>query len=210
MAGEAAQHLVRAGHVQARDDLAPDGGRGRGRAGDEARRTEALDEIADLQVVGPEVVAPVADAVRLVDGEQRERELREHAFDEGFRREALRRDVEQLHLAGEHHVDAAAVLFGVEVRGEVRRRDAARGERRDLVGHERDERRDHDGDARQIDGGLLEAHALAAARRRDDEHLPVAFHERIDGFALPVVELHHSPFASTGVHLFLPSGVRVM
>jgi hypothetical protein len=32
--------------------------------------SELLDETAEAQVVGPEVMAPLGDAVRLVDGEQ--------------------------------------------------------------------------------------------------------------------------------------------
>ena len=49
-------------------------GRGRGRRGqrDHRRVPEPLDHRAQPQVVGPEVVAPLGDAVRLVDDEQRD------------------------------------------------------------------------------------------------------------------------------------------
>ncbi len=209
-ARESAQHLAGVRHVQPLDDLAAHGGCGRRRAGDEPLRLQPLDEIAELEVVGPEVVAPVADAVRLIDGEQRDRQARQHLIDEPIGGEALRRDVQQLHAAGECHLFAPAILIGRQVRRQVRGRDAARGQRLHLVRHERDERGDHERNAIEVDGGLLKTHALAAAGRRDDEHLAAAAHQLVDRLALPVVEPHHSPFAGTGVHFRLPSGVSVM
>ena len=52
----------------------------------------------DAQVARPEVVAPLADAVRLVDGEQRHADLAE-ALGRSAGVEPLGRDVEQLDLA---------------------------------------------------------------------------------------------------------------
>ena len=71
-AGEAAEDLVaRARPVGAAcADLAPHLGRRRGRAGENARRAQLLEELADAQVVGPEVVPPLRDAVRLVDRDE--------------------------------------------------------------------------------------------------------------------------------------------
>ncbi len=210
-AGEAAQHLPRLRHAQALDDLAPDGGRGRRRAGDEAARAEPIDEIAELEVIGTEVVAPVADAVRLVDRDERYRQAHQHLFDEALRCQPLRRDVEQLEIAGERAFFAATVLIGRQVRRQVGRGDAARVERLHLVGHQRDERRDDERDAVEFDGGLLEAETLAAARRRDDEDASGAVHQLVDDLALPVVQLHQAPpFGSIGVHLRFPSAVSVM
>ena len=51
--------------------------------------------LGELEVVGPEVVAPLGDAVRLVDGEQRDPRARELG-EEALVVEALRRDVEEL------------------------------------------------------------------------------------------------------------------
>ena len=62
---------LRVAHLQPLDDLGAHrrgGGRGEREHG---RVAELLDDAAEAQVVGPEVVAPGGDAVRLVDDEQR-------------------------------------------------------------------------------------------------------------------------------------------
>ncbi len=57
-------------------------------------------QLAELQVLGPEVVAPLRDAVGLVDGEQRQRRAVEQT-EHPLGHQPLRRDVEQVELAGE-------------------------------------------------------------------------------------------------------------
>ena len=64
-------------------------------------------------------------------------------------------------------------LAGVESGGEIRRGDAARLERLDLVGHQRDQRRDHQRGAGQERGRELVAQALAAAGGRDQQQAPL-------------------------------------
>src|SRR5512135_844110 len=54
--------------------------------------------------------------------------------------------------------------------------DAARTGRRDLVLHEGDEGRDHDGEAAQREGGHLKADRLAGARGQDAEHVASGEH----------------------------------
>jgi hypothetical protein len=63
------------GQAEADQDLVAHDGRGGGGAGEHARGGKLGQEAADLQVLGPEVVAPFADAVRLVDGHQRHRDV---------------------------------------------------------------------------------------------------------------------------------------
>ena len=73
------------------------GGRGQRDAG---HRRPALVQRGQREVVGPEVVPPLGHAVRLVDGEQRDRA----AVEQPQRRlgaQPLRRQVEQVELAGE-------------------------------------------------------------------------------------------------------------
>ena len=53
------------------DDVGAHGRRGRGGEGDHDGMAEGVDDVAEAAVVGAEVVAPLADAVRLVDDEQR-------------------------------------------------------------------------------------------------------------------------------------------
>ena len=52
----------------------------------------------ELAILRAEVVAPLADAMRLVDGEQRDLDVREH-LQEARRRQPLGRDIEQVELA---------------------------------------------------------------------------------------------------------------
>ena len=134
-----------------------------------------------LEVVLAEVVAPLADAVRLVDREHREQaalvqrvELRQHAR----RRDALGRGVEQ-HEAAAHHLalDPRGRL-AVERRVEEGGVHAGFLERADLVVHQRDQRADDDGDA--VPGAVahdrrhLVAQALAAAGRHQHERVAAA------------------------------------
>ena len=67
---EAADHLGRVLHAEALDDLAADRGRGGRRQRQDRGTAEPLGERAQLQIIGAEVVAPLADAVGLVDDEQ--------------------------------------------------------------------------------------------------------------------------------------------
>ncbi len=72
--------------------------RGRGER-DERDAGEELAQRAELDVLRAEVVAPLRDAVRLVDREERERQLPQH-LEEAVEHEALGRDVEQVEVAG--------------------------------------------------------------------------------------------------------------
>ena len=82
-------------------NLATDLGRRRGRAREDARRPQARQELADAQVVGPEVVAPLRDAVGLVDRDERHVAPGER-LDERARGEALGRGVDELVRAAQH------------------------------------------------------------------------------------------------------------
>jgi hypothetical protein len=171
------------GEAQPRQDLvAHDGSRG-GRAGEHARLGMARHELAQRQVLGPEVVAPLADAVRLVDGDERAVEVLEQRAEGGLR-EPLGRRVDERELAARERGLAAPRLARLERRGEVGRRDAAAPERRDLVLHQRDQRRDDERRAREEARRELVAEALAAARGRDQEEPPLR-EERLDRLALP-------------------------
>ena len=76
------------------------GRRGRGRAPAIASRAEPAGGVGEAEVVGPEVVPPLRDAVRLVDHEQPDLGVPD-ALQEPGRGEPLRRDVQQPHLPGD-------------------------------------------------------------------------------------------------------------
>ena len=68
---------------------------------------------ADLQVFGPEVVPPFADAVRLVDRDQRDRDVAEETA-EALEHQPLRGHVDERVLASGQPAHAAAGLRPVE------------------------------------------------------------------------------------------------
>ena len=166
---EARGDAHRVAQPQARDDVGGDLRRRRGGRGDERLRAQPARRVGEAEVVRAEVVAPLRDAVRLVDDEQPD-VRRAQRLGEARRREALRGDVEQAHLArgGARQRGAVGrrVLLGVDQRG------AARGdalERLDLVLHERHERRDHHREVVADQRRQLVAQRLAGARGHDDE-----------------------------------------
>jgi hypothetical protein len=190
-ASEPAEHLLArlafCPEAEALLDLAPDLGRGGRGARQDARRLEALEQRADAQVVGTEVVAPLRDAVRLVDGDESDVAAGEHAH-EDVRSKALRRAVDELVLAAQHLAFALVALLAIERRREERRLDAARLQGPHLVLHERDQRRDHERHAVEDGRRQLVRERFAAARRRDDEHatrLRSSPQDCVDGLALP-------------------------
>jgi hypothetical protein len=134
-----------------------------------------------LQVLGPEVVAPLRDAVRLVDREERDAP----AFQQGGRGrhpQPLRRQVEQVQLAGQVHLLDRAALVGILGRVEEPGADAQRAQRVDLVLHEGDQRRDDDPDTGPHERRDLVAQRLAAAGRHEHQRVAAradVLHDRL-------------------------------
>ena len=129
------------------------------------------DKIRDPAVARTEILPPLGDAVRLVHGE--ERDVQPACQGAKLRHfEAFRRDVEQLIRPGAGAVEHARLLRGGERAVHERRRNAALGERRDLIRHQRDERRNDERHARQQQGGDLIADALAATGRHNAHYVP--------------------------------------
>ena len=111
-----------------------------------------LPDFLEAAVFRAEIVAPLADAVRLVHGQsgdvpvlQPRQEIRQH--------QALRRDVEQLVFAGVDAVEPPPGLVAVEGGIDEGRRHAAGFELVHLVLHQRDERRDDDRESLADEGG---------------------------------------------------------
>src|SRR5437588_231999 len=140
----------------------------------------------ELQVIGPEVMAPFRDAVRLVDREQRDLRLAE-LLQESLVVEALGRDVEQLQAAGAKAFGDGSHLVRVEARVEPRCVDAARREEVDLVLHQRDQRRDHDGHAVEQQRRQLIAEALPSTGRENGER-GASGEQRLDDLLLARAE----------------------
>ena len=140
-------------------------GRRRGRGQRDARHVRpALVQHRQGQVVGPEVVAPLRHAVRLVDREQRDRARGRAAACVAGTPQALGRQVEQVQLAGEERrldqPPRVEVLRRVEEAGP----HAERAQRVDLVLHQRDQRRDRP--PRRRRGPAPGSGSTATCRRR--------------------------------------------
>ena len=153
---------------------------------------EALVQHAELQIVFTEVVAPLADAVRLVDGEQAEQAALVQAGQLRLKAQvgdALGRGVEHHHAAGHHLALDALGVFQAEGAVQEGRVHADFFERADLVVHQRNQGGHDHGDthARAVsrDGGHLVTQALAATRGHQHQGVVPGCDVVDDGLLLP-------------------------
>ncbi len=161
------EHLGRI-HAQRLQDVgtrARIGGRGQRHA---RHAGEAVRQTRQLAIFGAELVAPLRHAMRLVDREQRQRQARQ-PLHRAVAQQPLGRDIQQIELLLDQVARDAARLGGIQVGVQRAGRDAKLPQRRHLVVHQRDQRRDHDGGAGTTQRGDLEADALAAAGRHQDQ-----------------------------------------
>ncbi len=158
------------------------GGRGEGRK----RHAQRAAQFADAQVIGPEIVAPLADAMRLVHGDQRHARLCQHPL-RPARGQPFRREVEQLERAVVQRAEHGVGLFLGIARGQRTGGDAGLAQPADLVAHQRDERRNHHRHAGAHQRRKLEAQRLAPACGHDRQHVAPLGHG-LDDLALAGAE----------------------
>ncbi len=141
--------------------------RGQGHDGDVGQNFPQPDQLA---IFRPEIVAPLADAMRFVD-----RDLRDLPFfyllDKRLEHEPLRRDVEKTKFTVVQSPQARPRLRPVERGVQKRCRDPARLKRVDLILHERDERGNHNRQAVAQESGQLKTKRLSAARRHECKNI---------------------------------------
>ena len=173
--------------AQLADDVRAHVGRRRGGDGEDGDVGEAGERVADIKVIGTEVVSPLADAVGLVDGEKGEFGAGD-GLQETRAAKALGGDVDELVLAEHHRVEAGGHLGGGEGRVEAGCGDVAPFERGHLVRHQRDERRDDERRAGEHERRKLVAEGLAGTGGHHDDG--VAPGEDLgDGLILAVPEV---------------------
>ena len=126
------------------------------------RLGEHFGQAAEHAVFGAEVVAPLADAVRLVDGDQGQRQARQPVEHRRLH-QAFRRQVQKVERAVVDAPPDVAPRIQAGVGIELLGRHARLLQRRHLIGHQGDQRRDHQAEARADERGDLVAQALAAA-----------------------------------------------
>jgi len=165
---EGGDELPGAAQVQALADVLPGPGVGGGGHRQPRDPGEDLGQAPQQPVFGAEVVAPLADAVGLVDGDDRQVNLGQPLQHPGLQ-EALGRDIEEVQGPGlDPRPGGGAVLGGgegIQAGGGDPRLDQARH----LVGHQGDEGADHQAEAGPQQGGDLVADALAPAGGQDGQ-----------------------------------------
>ncbi len=151
--------------------------RGRGQR-DRRARPDARRGIRKREVVGAEIMAPLRDAMGLIDHEQADAQLGD-CLRERRRAEALGRDVQQTYLATADPSERLRVIgvaaLGVD-HGDLAGRHAL--QRRHLILHQRDQRRDDDGQVIAQQRRQLIADRLARARRHHDQRVAVGERSR--------------------------------
>src|SRR5690606_28958608 len=141
-------------------------GRRRGGQQQHLADTELALVVRQLQVIRAKVVAPLGDAVRLVDHQQGNRYLGDEVA-KALVLQALHRDHQNLQLT-----TARAVHYLGGLLAALRRVDAGRGytmgmQKGQLILHQRQQRRDHQSQVRQVQGRQLVAQRLARAGGKD-------------------------------------------
>ena len=201
------------------NDLGAGFGVGGGRESGE-RHIKRAAQRADAQVVGTEIVPPLADAMRFIDGKQRDARLLQKPVSSAGGK-AFRRHVEQFQVAAVKRVEDRVGFLRRIGRGQRGGRYAGGVQGAHLVAHQGDERRDHDGQAGAQKRGQLEAERLAPAGRQDGKHVFAGcdrFHDVTLHGAKPVKAedtgkkincgrggpVHHIPVVSFVLLLLLP------
>lgn len=182
--------------------------RGRVRRGGERHRLHAAERglnFAKLGVFRAEIVAPLRDAMRLVDGQHRDFAALEQFERFGFQ-EPFGRYVNEAQLAARNALQNCAVLGRIVARIERRCRDAVAAKLRDLIAHERDQRRHHDGEPVAQQRRQLVAQRFAAAGRHDRQHVAVR-KNRSDDLGLAWAKALETE--SRAKHLLHARGIRL-
>ncbi len=158
----------RAGKPEPVDDLLSGEFVGRGGQRDARHIGKTLCDHGQADIFRTEVVPPLRHAMGLVDRKQGDVSAAEQGK-AARRQQPLRRDVEQIQIAGdEPRLDRGGFFKGQ--RGiQHRRPDAGLEQACDLVAHQRDQRRDDDAAALSQQGRQLIAQRLAAAGRHQHQ-----------------------------------------
>ena len=152
------------------DDVGAGDGIGGGGERNARHAGKQLGDAGEIAIFRAEVVAPLADAMRLVDGEQGDPRVRQHLA-EARRRQPFGSDIEQVELAARQRAPDGSGVFGAQRRIQRRGADAGLAQRLDLVAHQRDQRRNDDADARPADRRDLVAGGLAGAGRKQHHRI---------------------------------------
>ena len=150
------------------------------------RHVQGAAQFADAQVVGAEIMAPLADAMRLVHGDHRHADAAQHAHGRP-RGQPFGRHIQQLQLAALQRLPDGIRLFRSVARGQRTRGHPRLLQRAHLVAHQRDQRRDHHSNPVAHQRRQLETQGFTATRGHDGQHVFTVRHGVHDLF-LPGAE----------------------
>ena len=145
--------------------------RGRRRQCEARGITEFGAQVAETQIVRPEVMAPARDTMGLVHHKAGDRCRPEHPHEPAVL-DALRSQVQEPQPAQLQILEDAIPLLPREARVERGGGNAPGAQCIHLILHERDEGGDDDGEAGHQRSRHLEAEGLALARRHHDQGIP--------------------------------------
>mmetsp|Transcript_22551 Transcript_22551/g.36676 ORF Transcript_22551/g.36676 Transcript_22551/m.36676 type:complete len:249 (+) Transcript_22551:2919-3665(+) len=106
------------------------------------RHIQRAAQLANPQVIGAKIMAPLADAMRLVNGDHADPDPAQHPHRRP-RRKAFRCDIQKLQCALFERFPNGIRFLGRVARGQRARRDTRRLQGADLIAHQRNQRRDH-------------------------------------------------------------------
>ena len=164
----------RVGQLQLGENVVPRARVGGGGHGETRHAGKKLAQAAKGAIVGPEVMTPLADAVRFINRDQRHVHARK-ALGEA-RAETFGRHIKQVHLAALRRIERLGA--GIEIHRAVQPLGppADLFQRVDLIRHQRDQRRHDNGAARPDQRRNLVAERLAAAGRQHGKRVAALKH----------------------------------
>ena len=187
-------------------DVVLDPGRRRRGERQHGRPAHRAHRVAQPEVGRAEVVPPLRDAVRLVDHEQRHPRARERLAEPGVT-QALGRHVRHARAAAREALEGGVLVARRERGVEPHHLEPELGQLVVLILHQRDERRDDQRDAVELEGGELVAERLAAAGRHDRQRIDAGDHVA-DGQALAGTEVADAePAPAERQHALLDAAV---
>ena len=191
---ERSHQLGGVAQAELRDDVLADARGGGGRVGVQADRRPAIAQARQLPVFRAEVVAPLADAVRFVHGDEADRLRRQQVLKSvaALAHQPFRRHIQQPVLAFPDAARHFGLLLGRHRAVVAGRRHAVADQRVDLILHQRNQRRHDDGEPVAGQGRRLKAQRLAAAGRQHQQRIAVR-HHGFHGLALQAVGSWNSP-----------------
>ena len=158
--------------------------RRRGESGD-LGVAEARPQFADPEVIGPEVMPPLADAMRFIDGQKAHPNPAEKLRG-GI--QSFRRQIEQLQRSPVDRLEHLFVLIRVVGRSQRARLHPRFAQRPDLIAHQGDERGNDQRHTLPPDRGQLIAKRFASSRRHDGERV-LTVQDRLDDLRLTRAEI---------------------